>query len=125
MVLQQTNGRGVDIVLNSLAEEKLQASIRCVARGGCFLEIGKFDFLSDNLLDLSILSRGIRFFGIMLDNVFLASDEERTYVYTVLAEGLRIGAVKPISRKVFQKHEVEAAFRYMAAGKHMGKVSSN
>ena len=38
---------GVDMVLNSLAEEKLQASIRCLARHGRFLEIGKYD-LSNN-----------------------------------------------------------------------------
>lgn len=34
-------------MLNSLAEEKLQASLRCLARHGRFLEIGKFD-LSNN-----------------------------------------------------------------------------
>lgn len=38
---------GVDLVLNSLAEEKLQASLRCLARHGRFLEIGKYD-LSNN-----------------------------------------------------------------------------
>ena len=38
---------GVDMVLNSLAEEKLQASLRCLARHGRFLEIGKYD-LSNN-----------------------------------------------------------------------------
>lgn len=38
---------GVDVVLNSLAEEKLQASLRCLARHGRFLEIGKYD-LSNN-----------------------------------------------------------------------------
>lgn len=38
---------GVDLVLNSLAEEKLQASVRCLALHGRFLEIGKFD-LSNN-----------------------------------------------------------------------------
>lgn len=38
---------GVNLVLNSLAEEKLQASLRCLARHGRFLEIGKFD-LSNN-----------------------------------------------------------------------------
>ncbi|RLU24505.1 hypothetical protein DMN91_002594, partial [Ooceraea biroi] len=122
MILQQTKGRGVDIVLNPLAEEKLQASIRCLARGGCFLEIGKYDLQSDNLLDLSILSKGIKFFSIMLDNVFLAPEKIRDYVYTVMDENLKAEAVKPLVRKVFQKDEVEAAFRYMAAGKHIGKI---
>ncbi|EZA53779.1 Fatty acid synthase [Ooceraea biroi] len=108
MILQQTKGRGVDIVLNPLAEEKLQASIRCLARGGCFLEIGKYDLQSDNLLDLSILSKGIKFFSIMLDNVFLAPEKIRDYVYTVMDENLKAEAVKPLVRKVFQKDEVEA-----------------
>jgi len=42
-----TDGRGVDVVLNSLAEDKLQSSVRLLARHGRFLEIGKFD-LSNN-----------------------------------------------------------------------------
>jgi fatty acid synthase len=48
--MSETNGRGVDLVLNSLAEEKLQASVRCLAPRGRFLEIGKFDLQNNNLL---------------------------------------------------------------------------
>ena len=40
-------GRGVDVVLNSLAEDKLQSSVQLLAQHGRFLEIGKFD-LSNN-----------------------------------------------------------------------------
>ncbi|CAH0760904.1 unnamed protein product [Diatraea saccharalis] len=47
LVLERTGGRGVDLVLNSLADDKLQASVRCLAEGGRFLEIGKLD-LSNN-----------------------------------------------------------------------------
>lgn len=50
MIMRETNGRGVDIVLNSLAEEKLLASVRCLAKGGQFLEIGKFDLSRNNPL---------------------------------------------------------------------------
>lgn len=42
-VLQETNGLGVDIVLNSLSDDKLQASLECLANNGRFLEIGKYD----------------------------------------------------------------------------------
>lgn len=41
---------GVDIVLNSLAEEKLQSSVRVLAEHGHFLEIGKFDLSQNNSL---------------------------------------------------------------------------
>jgi len=49
-VMSATGGRGVDLVLNSLAEEKLQASVRCLAYGARFLEIGKLDFSNNNPL---------------------------------------------------------------------------
>ena len=42
-IMRMTNGRGVDIVLNSLAGDKLKASVRCLAPNGRFLEIGKYD----------------------------------------------------------------------------------
>jgi len=62
LIMSETNGRGVDLVLNSLAEEKLQASVRCLAPGGRFLEIGKFDI--DNNSNLG------RLFFIKLFNFF-------------------------------------------------------
>jgi len=50
LIMSETNGKGVDLVLNSLAEEKLQASVRCLAPGGRFLEIGRFDLENNNHL---------------------------------------------------------------------------
>jgi len=50
LIMSETNGRGVDLVLNSLAEEKLQASVRCLAPGGRFLEIGRFDIDNNSSL---------------------------------------------------------------------------
>ena len=49
-IIGETNGKGVDLVLNSLAEEKLQASVRCLATSGRFLEIGKYDLSQNNIL---------------------------------------------------------------------------
>ncbi|XP_024885303.1 fatty acid synthase [Temnothorax curvispinosus] len=123
MILQQTNGDGVDIVLNSLAEEKLQASVRCLAQGGRFLEIGKFDLAANNPLGMMIFLKEVSFHGILLDNLlFSTTDEEKTSLHDMLNEGLKNGAIKPLVRKVFKKDELETAFRYMAAGKHIGKV---
>ena len=42
-VLAATAGRGVDVVLNSLAREFVDASLRLLPRGGRFLEMGKTD----------------------------------------------------------------------------------
>ncbi|XP_032664083.1 fatty acid synthase-like [Odontomachus brunneus] len=122
MIVQQTHGRGVDIVLNSLAENKLQASVRCLARGGRFLEIGKYDLISNNILDKMVFARGISFHGVMLDKITCASEETKRHLYDLFSQGLKKRVIKPLPRKVFEKTEIEAAFRYMAAGKHIGKV---
>ncbi len=49
-VMNETNGLGVDVVLNSLSEEKLKASVECLANNGRFLEIGKYDLSQNNIL---------------------------------------------------------------------------
>ncbi|MFE3938868.1 zinc-binding dehydrogenase, partial [Streptomyces goshikiensis] len=38
-----TGGRGVDVVLNSLAGDFVDASLRLLPRGGRFVELGKAD----------------------------------------------------------------------------------
>ena len=40
-VLARTEGRGVDLVLNSLSGELIDASFRALAHGGTFVEIGR------------------------------------------------------------------------------------
>ena len=45
-ILALTERRGVDVVLNSLAGDFIPASLRSVAHGGCFLELGKRDIWS-------------------------------------------------------------------------------
>jgi len=122
MIMRQTKGRGVDIVLNSLAEEKLIASVRCLAQNGRFLEIGKFDLVSNNPLGMSVFQKGISFHGILLENMFITDHMYKSLLSKMIADGLRNGTIKPIQAKVFRKTEIEDAFRYMASGKHMGKV---
>ncbi|KAL3270572.1 hypothetical protein HHI36_021109 [Cryptolaemus montrouzieri] len=122
MVKQGTRGRGVDLVLNSLSEDKLLASVRCLAQGGRFLEIGKFDLASNHPLGLKLLERDCSFHGVMLDQLFNAHPVVRRMVHRILTEGVRDGYIKPLSRTVFKMHEIEQAFRHMISGKHTGKV---
>ncbi|GAB1860823.1 Fatty acid synthase [Camponotus japonicus] len=122
MIMLYTNGRGVDIVLNSLAEEKLIASVRCLARNGRFLEIGKFDLVSNNPLDIIVFQKGISFHGIQLENTFLGYHKHTSLTSKMMANGLKKEIIKPLQVKVFPKSEIETAFRYMSSGKHIGKI---
>uniref|UniRef100_A0A8B9RU47 Fatty acid synthase n=1 Tax=Accipiter nisus TaxID=211598 RepID=A0A8B9RU47_9AVES len=121
-ILRVTNGKGVNLVLNSLAEEKLQASLRCLARHGRFLEIGKFDLSNNSQLGMALFLKNVAFHGILLDAIFEAGNQEWEAVSELLKKGIKDGVVKPLRSTVFNKEEVEGAFRFMAQGKHIGKV---
>lgn len=142
-----TNGRGVDVVLNSLTGDKLQvcmiyefklnfeakfcfrkASLRCLAINGRFLEIGKYDMQMSNTLGMFAFLNNITFHGVGLDCFFregLQSKKLKQFIdeVTVLIDdGIKNGVVKPIDRTVFQLDQADKAFRYMTNGKHIGKV---
>ncbi|XP_037565632.1 fatty acid synthase [Dermacentor silvarum] len=124
-VLRETKGRGVDIVLNSLAEDKLQASVRCLATHGRFLEIGKVDLYNDSQLKMSVFLKGVTFHGVLLE--LLHGDdaiavEERHRVAELIRSGIASGAVRPLDAVVFPRDQAEDAFRFMASGKHKGKI---
>ncbi|XP_039755412.1 fatty acid synthase [Pararge aegeria] len=124
LVLRQTRGRGVDLVLNSLAGDKLLASVRCLAPGGRFLEIGKLDLSNNTALGMAVFLKNTTFHGILLDALFDAADdcEEKAAVVRCVSDGIASGAVRPLPATVFAERQLEQAFRFMAAGKHIGKV---
>ncbi|XP_068150522.1 fatty acid synthase [Drosophila tropicalis] len=122
MVLSETNGEGVELILNSLSEEKLQASIRCLALNGRFLEIGKFDLSNNSPLGMSVFLKNTSFHGILLDSVMEGEEAIQKQVADLLADGIESGAVLPLPITVYADQEIEKAFRFMASGKHIGKV---
>ncbi len=75
MIMTRTNGKGVDYVLNSLSEDKLIASIKCLGHGGKFLEIGKFDMASDNKIGLIDFLKELSFHAILVDNLLQSTIE--------------------------------------------------
>lgn len=121
-IMQATNGKGVDLVLNSLSDEKLQASVRCLGLNGRFLEIGKLDLNNNSPLGMSVFLKNTSFHGILLDSVMEGDDDTIQEVVGLVADGIKNGAVRPLPTSVFNDKQVEQAFRFMASGKHIGKV---
>ncbi|KAF9823812.1 hypothetical protein SFRURICE_006663, partial [Spodoptera frugiperda] len=121
MIRRETNGKGVDMVLNSLSDDKLQASVRCLAFRGRFLDIGKFDISNDTDIAMYFSSKELTFRGITLSHIFNEDVMIRKRLQSLLLSGIQNGAVRSLTYCTFEANEVENAFRYMAAGKHIGK----
>jgi fatty acid synthase len=71
---------------------------------------------------MAIFLKNVTFHGILLDALFEEANDSWREVAALLKAGIRDGVVKPLKCTVFPKAQVEDAFRYMAQGKHIGKV---
>jgi malonyl CoA-acyl carrier protein transacylase len=117
---QATGGRGVDVVLNSLAGETIAASFACLARGGRFLEIGKNGIWSPE--QVAALGKDIAY------SVIDWSQELRGNAGLIGALLQRIvtdaaaGRLQPLPRTVFEFSDAAAAYRYMAQARHTGRI---
>lgn len=121
MIMLNTKGKGVDYVLNSLSDDKLLASVRCLGRNGCFLEIGKFDITNNSNLGLGAFSKETIFRAVFADNLIFLPRECRI-IYELMEKDLHNGIIQPLPSTVFQVNEIENAYRYLSTGKHVGKV---
>ncbi|XP_055905959.1 fatty acid synthase-like [Eupeodes corollae] len=123
MVRDRTKGKGVDFVLNSLAEEKLIASVRCLGYGGTFLEIGKFDLANDSRLGLSPFLKELSFVSVLLDLLMKRNDPELARdLCAFVSRDIAKGIIVPLPSTVYPAGELEQAFRFLASAKHIGKV---
>jgi fatty acid synthase len=71
---------------------------------------------------MAIFLKNVTFHGILLDALFEEASADWREVAALLQSGIRDGVVQPLKCTVFPKAQVEDAFRYMAQGKHIGKV---
>ncbi|KAH1629843.1 hypothetical protein KXX39_003331 [Aspergillus fumigatus] len=121
-LMRVTQGRGVDVVLNSLAGELLHASWKCVAEFGKMVEIGKRDFLEHGKLDMDAFCGNRAFFGVDL----IRLGEKPGFISRLVAQAMalyeegRITPVRPL--EVVEATDIHRAFRLMQLGYHMGKL---
>ncbi|KAJ0418285.1 hypothetical protein BJY00DRAFT_288259 [Aspergillus carlsbadensis] len=125
-VLTATNGRGVDVIVNSLVGDLLHASWGCLAPFGRFVEIGKRDLVDAGKLDMSQFVKNASFISFDLSELFFADDKYyRDLLDSMMAEVLedyRAGLIDPGPVKTFDVSEIAQAYRYFSAKDRMGKV---
>ncbi|XP_054160075.1 fatty acid synthase-like [Oppia nitens] len=122
-ILELTEGKGVDICINSLTGDLLDASYQCIANGGRFLELGKVDMIQNKRLDMFDFLRDISFIGVAMDMALTKKVDLMPKFFQWMHQNSGFdGCVKPITKTVFTPTEAVQAFRYMTTGKHIGKI---
>jgi acyl transferase domain-containing protein/NADPH:quinone reductase-like Zn-dependent oxidoreductase/SAM-dependent methyltransferase len=117
-----TPNEGVDVVLNSLGGDVFRESCNTLAPYGRFVEIGRKEFLDDMLMPVKFLLKNITFSYV---DLALLIDDKKPLARRVLEDVMDLmsrQAVRPTSIMTMPISEIEAAFRLIQAGKHIGKV---
>lgn len=122
-VLHATDGKGVDVVLNSLSGDLLQASWHCVAEFGTMVEIGKRDFQRRATLGMAPFEANRTFIGLELRLVLQANPQKAASLLERCVKWIREGRIRgPIISSKFGAGQIQEALRTMQTARHIGKM---
>lgn len=115
-VLELTDRRGVDHVVEVGGGGTIERSVKAVRIGGHIAVIGALSGAPDGggINPVSVLMKSIRLQGIFVGSRQMFEDLNRT-----LGQYIHI---KPVIDKVFEFGEIADALKFMEAGNHFGKI---
>ncbi|KAK5957266.1 Type I Iterative PKS [Knufia fluminis] len=122
-VMRMTEGKGVDLVLNSLSGEALRRSWDLLAPFGRFIEIGKKDAQNNGKIELRPFLRNVTMASVELPTMM----RHRPSLFKRLTEDtVRLwskGHIKEADPlKIMNFSQVEEGLRVLQSGKGMGKM---
>ncbi|MFL5339449.1 MAG: SDR family NAD(P)-dependent oxidoreductase [Gemmataceae bacterium] len=119
-VREATGGRGVDVLLNSLAGDFIPASLDVLAPGGRLLEIGKQGIWSHE--QVAQRRPDVAYHVLALDRMMADTPAEAGAVLRDLASEFASGKLQPPPVAAVPVSDAAMAFRKMQQARHVGKI---
>lgn len=122
LVLAATGGAGVDLVLNTLIDEGLEASLEVLAPGGLLLDLAKAGVEQGRSLPQRAFRSNRGYLAIDLDSLIRQRPASLTPYLRQLSEELANASLQPppLSETPFER--AAEAFHKMARGDYLGKL---
>ncbi|MEU4898740.1 type I polyketide synthase [Streptomyces sp. NPDC044780] len=108
----------VDVVLNSLAGDFVDASLRLLAPGGRFIDLGRTDIRDPGQV-------GARYPGVVYRAFDLVGDAGPDRIQQMLAELSALfadGTLQPLPTTLWDIRRAPEAFRHFSQARHIGKI---
>ena len=121
-IRERTGDAGVDVVLNSLPGDWIDASLGQLAAHGRFLEIGKIDIYQNRGLGLLPFQDNLSYAAIDLDRLLRERPEHVRKLYAEITAALNDGTYTPLPITSFRLEELSQSMRFMAARRNIGKI---
>ncbi|VBA49881.1 Mycocerosic acid synthase [Mycobacterium attenuatum] len=121
-IRRDTDGYGVDIVLNSLTGAAQRAGLELLAFGGRFVEIGKADVYGNTRLGLYPFRRGLTFYYLDLALMSVLQPERVRELLTTVFKLTADGVLNAPECTHYPLAEAANAVRAMSNAEHTGKL---
>ncbi|WP_373306017.1 type I polyketide synthase [Lentzea cavernae] len=112
-----SGGRGVDVVLDALTGEFVDASLRLLPRGGRFMEMGKAGLRDPD--EVAARHPGVRYQPF---DLIEAEPELLTRMWAEVVELFDRGVLTPLPTRLWDVRQTPEAFRHLSQAKHIGKL---
>lgn len=121
-IRRDTNGRGVDVVLNSVTGAAQLAGLKLLAFRGRFVEIGKRDIYGDTKLGLFPFRRNLSFYAVDLGLLSATHPEELRDLLGTVYRLTAAGELPMPQSTHYPLVEAATAIRVMGNAEHTGKL---
>lgn len=121
-ILQITEGRGVDVIYNSLPGEMIAQNFAVAGEFCRIIEIGKADIYFGGATDLKPFSGNLSFHSIDMDRMLRLRPEIFRELRRECTEMLTAGKLTPLPYTRFPIEEVVGAFEAVFRAEHMGRI---
>ena len=130
-IMAITEGKGVDVVLNTLPGDLMRAGISAMSSFGRFVEIGKTDIDQGSMVNLDPFSKNLTFYSVDIDRLLferpnygsrLFSDMMMFLMDAESESGFERSDTFPIPYTTWLISSYKEAFKHMSSGQHMGKM---
>lgn len=119
---ERTEGRGVDVVINTLTGAAAQQSLELLAPFGRFVELGKRGFLDGAQLRSAALRHNQSWAALDLDHMMQHRPARIAAAMNKLRENMTTGVLEPLPVQRFAAEDAVAAFDTLLHARHVGKV---
>ncbi|MGC9440836.1 SDR family NAD(P)-dependent oxidoreductase [Streptomyces sp. WG5] len=117
-----TGGRGVDVVLNSLAGAAIEQGLAVLAEDGRFIEVGKRDIYASRTLGLRSFAKGTSFAAVDVAGLITRRPARFARILDAVWQRVTDGTLPPLPVTEHPFADAAEVLRSMARGEHTGKL---
>ncbi|WP_075214472.1 type I polyketide synthase [Mongoliimonas terrestris] len=121
-VMALTDGKGVDVVLNSLFGEAMERSLEVLKPFGRFVELGKRDYYANTRVGLRPFRQNLSYFGVDADQLLTRRPKLTEALFRDLVAAFEAGVLTALPYRTFAAERITEAFRLMQQSGHIGKI---